>query len=71
MKQGGWTRAGGWEALQATRRGYRPSQKARAGLKGVQLAIHSHHHGNRREAALGTGEGWRLDAGGQTLKLKA
>ena len=49
----------------ATLRGTDLLQRARAALKDLQLKSDSlrllafHHHGNRREAGLGVGEGWR------------
>lgn len=57
----------GWGAgaLLATLRGTDLLQRARAALKGLQLKsdlfrlVALHHRGNRKEAGLGVGEGWR------------
>lgn len=59
------TWAGGQGALLATLRGTDLLQRARAALKGLQLKSDLfrlaalHHRGNRKEAGLGVGEGWR------------
>lgn len=59
------TRAGGQGALLATLRGTDLLQRARAALKDSQLKsdlfrlVALRHRGNRKEAGLGVGEGWR------------
>lgn len=66
----------GDEVLLAMLRSMDLLQRAMEALKGLQLEsdllrfVVLHHLGGRREAALGAGEGWKLEAGGRHLPLR-